>query len=284
MSIVWVVLLLLLCLTLGIYLSITSVDELERKIGTAEATEVPPTLVYIRHGHRPAYSNNKEEIASWKKHPRYQENCYDEPLTEKGERESLATAQELLKIIDIDQYEYIYVSPFTRTMETAKIIIDEIARLTGRRLRLRVEYGLHETPCLSLNTNKTEGEGLIDKHLRWPALRQRYSDYIDPQYHSLIADSDTTFTTPEISIKKYQDTIKHIAAHDPHAIIVGHGGQAFSLAFRTLIKDPQTLDTATLRAVQHSAQANMLNFVAIFEKSDSTSLSYTLKFGPRRII
>lgn len=259
------------------------------------------TLVYIRHGDRIEYSKDQDEIQKWKHSERHRENSFDEPLSEKGIAESSETAVKLLDMIDISQYKYIYASPFTRTIDTARIIVDTIKKLTGHELKIRVEYGLHESQSVyydpvitfkgdelvenfrtaEFNDSGDMIDNLIDEKLRYHSLLEKYGDYIDSSYKSLVSDTDTTIESPETGIPKYINTVKRITANDTHAIIVGHGGACFFLVYRYLTQVPY-VQSQVLRDMANAIGGSKgVNAVAILEKINS---EWQLKFGPTRLI
>jgi broad specificity phosphatase PhoE len=235
------------------------------------AGECDVDVIYIRHGHRPAFLPSKHpDKLAWYNSPRFRENYHDEPLTSIGIRETRRTALNLLKLINIDKFNYIYVSPFTRTMDTAVLISNTIYEKVGKRLPLRVEYGLHESPGLCASSleklQELSGDRVLDHHLSWKQLQQRYHKYLDKEYISLIPDHRTS--NPE----NYTATVKRIISEDTHPIVVGHGGAAYELFAREIEK----LNSSEYKGI-NTGTKHMLNFVALFSKNK-------LVFGPQRII
>jgi phosphohistidine phosphatase SixA len=207
-------------------------------------------LIYIRHGIRPNMQNDKSRIETWEKSKRYKENPFDEPLTKEGVEETKQTAYELLKMIDIHDYKYIYSSPMTRCIDTAKNIIDIIKKETKYEYKIRIVYDLTESIDLAYHvhavtfTNKVQdlnylikpihGANVItsiDEKLQFNNLVKKYKKYIDSDYKS----NNHVDIDPKQRIKNYTHLIDQIV--EDNSIIVGHAGDAFMILYHYIIQD-----------------------------------------------
>lgn len=215
-------------------------------------------LVYIRHGEIPSMQNDKEIIDVWKNSKRYIENHLDEPLTNNGIRESYQIGIKLLKIINIDNYKYIYSSPFEQCIMTSIQIINAIYKETGNKLKIRIEYGLHKTMRLDNKSYITfENHKIkenypdiyyknslnkyiisnIDNELFIENIIKKYGDYIDDTYTSFIPEKKyERIPRSKQSINYLIDTLHNIIQNNKYIIIVSNGGYNYMYPYYYLTK------------------------------------------------
>jgi phosphohistidine phosphatase SixA len=236
--------------------------------------------------------NDKSIIEDWKKSKRYKENPYDEPLTIKGVEETIQTAQQLLKIIDINHFKYIYSSPMTRCMETAKNIIDVIKKETGKEYKIRIVYDLTESVDLGYYAhaitfiNKVQKLNYlmkpirdddvittIDEKLKFNNLVKKYKKYIDSDYKS----TNPVDIDPKLRIKNYTHIIDQIVKDN--SIIVGHAGDPFFTLYHYIMQDKYNVKKQIQLEMKTGGIPNC-NFVTIFKKMKKWKVS----FGPERLI
>jgi broad specificity phosphatase PhoE len=158
----------------------------------------------LRHSERFAFDED-----TWTKSKRYKINKYDTPLKkETGEKIVInATNKIINNDKNIDQIDYIYCSPMTRTIQTAIFVQKQIKKKTGRFIPIRIEYGLKEMHVLlafqnmqynsktnkySFKLNKKETV-VLDSTLNKVNLNKKYKKYIDNKYKSLYSYQDTKY-------------------------------------------------------------------------------------------
>ncbi|NQY42574.1 MAG: histidine phosphatase family protein [Legionellales bacterium] len=237
-------------------------------------------LVYVRHGHRIKYSSDKKEKEEFKKSSRFKQNPFDEPLTNKGIDETIQTAKELVKKIDISKYNYIYSSPMTRCVHTAQLLSNEIFSSTGKKLQIRIEYGLTERLImyglflptftkdkLTINyigpfENDRFYDSPIDSLLYFDSLVKFYPE-IDTSYKSLIS-ADIILKTPHDAANMITSTIKKIVNEDENILIVGHGGGPYIYMHYYLTQEKGNLEKE-MKIFMESGGGDSTNFVSIFQ-------------------
>lgn len=262
-------------------------------------------IIYIRHGERPSMQYDIDIIDKWKKSKRYKENYLDEPLTDKGIKESFQTGINLLKLIDIKNYDYIYSSPLERCMDTSVQIIDAIKKQTGKKLKIRIEYGLHETTRLdgksyiifdntkikqyfpdiyynnSLNKYITH---VIDEKLYFKNLVKKYGKYIDENYYSFVSENEYKIIPKAIpSVKYLADTLENITKKNKYILIVSHGGHNYVHSYYYLTKE--IFDEEKYNNLFNSGYPDKLNFISIFRNySHNNKKRWRCILEPMRII
>lgn len=99
------------------------------------------SIYLVRHSVRQAAVDAK----NWVESTRFTENIYDDPITSAGVELAKDKALKLLEEdLPVDTIDYIYCSPMTRCIETALVMSLTIEAKTGKKLPIRVEYGLRE--------------------------------------------------------------------------------------------------------------------------------------------
>ncbi len=254
-------------------------------------------LIYIRHGHRISYSDNKQERENYKKTTRHKENPFDEPLTEKGRKEIKQTVIKLLDKIDINKYNYIYSSPMSRCLDTSQIIFDEIYKKTGKKLKIRIEYGLAESSRFyrlfipnfskeSFTINYTgeyyDGvifDSVIDKELYFSNIIKRYQN-IDPNYISYTSDKEI-FQHPDDVIHSLIGTVKRITNENENILIVGHGAGPYLHTHLYLTQEKHN-SIKQIKLVIESGGSKTTSFVSIFRKKPKKIWENI--FSPKKLI
>ena len=184
--------------------------------------------IYItRHGEK-LYSTSDGDI-KWKKSNRYKSNIWDVPLTNKGKYQSSLVGDELINIGFSKEMKYIYSSPMTRCIETAI----EIAKKVGKKIR--IEYGFAESLLGNVgfkgddvvNTYKyTMNDGkkyynTIDRELCPDKLIEKYGEYLDKDYKSVIKHDDLGQLDEFNYVKRMFKSLKNVKKDN--CLIVAHG-------------------------------------------------------------
>lgn len=241
-------------------------------------------LIYIRHGERPSMQYDNDIINKWKNSKRYKKNYLDEPLTDKGIIESFQTGINLVKLINIKNYDYIYSSPLERCMDTSIQIINAIKKQTGKELKIRIEYGLHETirldnksyiifdsdkikqyyPDIYYNSSQNKYIiNIIDEELHFKNLIKKYGKYVDVNYNSFVSENKyKTIPKAILSIKYLINTLQNIIENNKYIIIVSHGGYNFVHSYYYLTRE--IFDEEKYNNFLESGYPDKLNFVSIF--------------------
>jgi hypothetical protein len=256
------------------------------------------SLTYIRHGERPAFTKDINEINMWENSERYQENSLDEPLTRLGKKESYLTGVRLCDILDFETNDVcIYSSPMTRCIQTSIAIIEAIKRTTGKKLKLRIEYGLCERTslfylnCLSfsgtsiinnddIDPNILINNNTIDKKLMFDYLKNEYADYIDPTYKSYVSDTDINTERPIVAVIEFVETIKRITNENNNSIVVCHNSNPYIYTHYYLTQEKYNIPKL-IRLYKKLDGHKSLNFVSIFNKKND---KWTIILDPQRII
>jgi len=254
------------------------------------------TLVYVRHGERPAFTDSQKEIHKWKTSLRYKENKLDEPLTRRGKYESYLTGIELSKM-KLRNIDYIYSSPMTRCIETSIAIIEAIKRTTGKILKIRIEYALCERESLfslnylsfsentiiaheRINPNIIIHNNVIDKELLRDNLIYKYSEYVDSTYESFVKDIDINKERPIIALLNYINVIEKITSENNNAMIVCHSGNPYVYLRYYLTK--QRFNPSDLLDLYDKLDGKKsLNFVSVFTKRRN---KWTCKLEPTKLV
>ncbi|NQY42290.1 MAG: histidine phosphatase family protein [Legionellales bacterium] len=266
--------------------------------GLAYSQQISQELVYIRHGDKIRYSKDKKEKEAFKKSFRFKQNPFDEPLTYKGINETKQTAKELLQKIDISKYNYIYSSPMTRCIHTAQILSNEIFSITGKKLQIRIEYGLTERVIMygfflptftkdQLTIDYYLGpfkdgkfyESPIDKILYFDNLIKLYPE-IDASYKSLISE-DIILKTPYEAANMLTSTINRIVDENENILIVGHGAGPYIYTHYYLTQANSELQEK-YKIFKATGGADSTNFVSIFHKLKGKD--WVNVFSPRRLV
>lgn len=95
-------------------------------------------LVLLRHSER----LDRTDEGTWRRSRRYKENSRDTPITRNGLKIAAAASRAIIK--EFKKIDYLYCSPLTRCVQTCKVVQQEIRRLTGHLLPIRIDYGLVE--------------------------------------------------------------------------------------------------------------------------------------------
>ena len=191
-------------------------------------------LWVMRHSYKLSYEPEK-----WKKHPRFKENPYDEPLTPFGMKLATKAGQMLIKKskdLKAGKIKYIYCSPFTRCIQTAIQVIREIKKELKQELKIIVVYGLGESiiqrPTIVFNGNKIKfvepktakrlgsrkrRKTTLDKKMNPANLEKRFKGYIS----GVIAKYYAIETWEEESERMFK-AIKAVGDQKSSSIIVGH--------------------------------------------------------------
>ncbi len=253
-------------------------------------------LVYIRHGHRIKYSSDKKEKEAFRKSSRFKQNPFDEPLTIKGIKETKQTAKELIKKIDVSKYNYIYSSPMSRCVHTAKIFLNEIFKMTGKKLQIRIEYGLTERLLmygqflptftkdkLTINyigpfENGVFYDSPIDSVLYFDSLIKLYPE-IDSAYRSIISE-DIILKTPYDAANMLTSTVKRLINENKNILIVGHGGGPYIYMHYYLTQEKDDLQKE-MKIFMGTGGGDSTNFVSIFHKSKENG--WVNVFNPKKL-
>ncbi len=279
---------LLLCLVMTAFVSLTC---------SASPQQVSQELVYVRHGHRISYSQNKKIKENYRKTTRHKENPFDEPLTQKGKEEIKQTVIKLLEKIDINKYDYIYSSPMTRCLDTSQIISNEIYKITGRKLKIRVEYGLAESSIyyrlfipnfskenLTINYPGEYYDGaifdsVIDKKLYFENIIKRYKD-IDKNYISYTTDNKIHKDADDV-VRSLVGTIKRITGENGNILISGHGAGPYLHTHLYLTQEKYS-PVKQIKLSISSSGSKTTSFVSIFRKKPKQDWENI--FPPKRLI
>ena len=187
------------------------------------------------------HSKKMNEI-EFKKTDRYKDNKFD-TLLEKGSKSIAINTIKNICNIDksIKSIQYIYSSPFTRTLETA-IIFQNYLKKYNENIKIRIEYGLEE-----INANKyiqnlykyrvvKNGKIMIkdkkdviytDKTMKLNELIKKYGNIFDTTYKSKILYKDVKYLytnfidnwNDKIKTMKYIDNLEKKNSY----LIVSHG-------------------------------------------------------------
>lgn len=263
-------------------------------------------LVYIRHGEIPSMQNKEELINVWKNSQRYMDNYMDEPLTDKGLQDSFQVGKRLLQIIDIDNYKYIYSSPFEQCIMTSIQIINAINKETGKKLKIRIEYGLHKTLRLDNKSYITFDNGkmkenypdiyykksqnkyitsIIDDVLYFDNLIKKYGEYIDKSYVSFVSEKKyEKIPKSKQSISYLIDTLQNIIKNNKYIMIVSNGGYNYIYPYYYLTKNPFD-ERKYFDLFNRSSCPYFSNFVSLFKKkTKSKSNKWKCLIKPTNIL
>lgn len=249
-------------------------------------------LVYIRHGHRITMLPDND----WESHPRYLENSRDDPLSDKGIMESFKTGVKLAKLINVNIYQFIYCSPFQRCINTAIQVANGILKKTGKKLKLRIEYGLQtlriRDVSATFENNKIHlhyldisqnNDVAIDNELTFNSLVQKYGEYIDDSYHSTVSEKKYYKKLGSKKRIKYLiRTMKNIVQNDKHSIIVSHGGINYVYPYYYLTKDSFD-EKRYIDFRKETDNAILTNFVSVFKKKEHKK-RWKCVLEPKRIV
>jgi len=191
-------------------------------------------LWVIRHSYKLSYEPEK-----WKKHPRYKENPFDEPLTDFGMALATEAGANLIKKskdLKAGKITYIYCSPFTRCIQTAIQIIKEVKKVLKLDLKIIVVYGLGESiikrPTISFQGSKIKPinpvsvshrgskkkwKSILDKKMSPANLKKRFKGYVT----GVIAKPYGIETWREESERMFK-AIKAVGDQKSSGIILGH--------------------------------------------------------------
>lgn len=198
----------------------------KKKKRVKEKAEETNAIWIIRHLHR----LDRDEPDSWKKHPRYNQNFLDTPLTEFGRKAAQKAGQEIVdntpnprKII------YVYTSPFTRCIETSLEIAKTISNATGKLVQLRIEYGLSESVAIHLEFLKVIDQSLfidrvpiLDFKLSSTQIAKDYYPYIDTKYKSLYKKADIVLETVKDSAERIVKVMNYLTNNHKNMVICSH--------------------------------------------------------------
>lgn len=218
-------------------------------------------FVYMRHGSRLL----AEDRDAWLASDRYKENPFDDPLTDLGRSETLETIRQLLDVSDLNKLDYIYASPYSRTMETAQIVSDFTATM-GKRLLIRIEYGLREN--LNLYGNKGKD---MDEALSPQSAAELYS--IDQNYRPYISYEQSCLPrSKECAHLCLRRSVNYILSKSKNPFVIAHGGEVFVTVHQCL--------TNTNAPEWDVSGSTSFNFVAIYYKTDRWRICLT----PTRLV
>jgi broad specificity phosphatase PhoE len=180
----------------------------------------------IRHLHR----LDRDEPDSWKKHPRYNQNFLDTPLTEFGRKAGQKAGQEIVDSTpNPRKILYVYTSPFTRCIETSLEIAKSISNNTGKLVQLRIEYGLSESVAIHLEFLKVIDQSLfidrvplLDFKLSVTQIAKDYYPYIDTKYKSLYKKADVVLETVKDSAERIVKVMNYLTNNHKNMVICTH--------------------------------------------------------------
>lgn len=199
-------------------------------------------LWVVRHGHKLSYNPTK-----WLKSGRFQENPFDDPLSDLGKLTTSKCGGELLKRSH-SKILKIYCSPFTRCMQTAVNIIKSSGWFD---MRIVVDYDLAESitardtvvfednkmklvrpTSVPYSGTKKNWKSTIDKKMMPGHLRKRFGAYIDTY-----EGTPPGIETSEQESKRMFKAVKKIAKLPGSKIIVGHA-HTLDIAYNYLSGKP----------------------------------------------
>lgn len=210
----------------------------------------------FRHSHKLSYYPEK-----WKKHARFKENPFDEPLTPFGMQ--LATRcgkfiSEKSKALREGRIKFIYCSPFTRCMQTAIQIIKVVKKTLNHNLKIVVVYDLGESllgrDTVSIKNGKikltkakyatfygSRGKwtSTVDKKMEPAGLEKRFGEYIEGCVYSKLGIENWGDES-----KRMFKAIKAISNKTESSIIVGHA-HTLDLAFNYFANPSEPLTSYT---------------------------------------
>ncbi|AYV85486.1 MAG: histidine phosphatase superfamily branch 1 [Satyrvirus sp.] len=259
--------------------------------------------VYIRHGERPSQQKNQEIKDKWKESKRFKQNHLDEPLTEKGLEESYKTGVNLLKHINIDNFDYIYSSPWTRCIQTSIQILKAIENETGKKLKIRVEYGLAEPmlcyllfylpeingdeiasdifPKYIVRNNAKEIVDLMDNKLHYSKLLKKYSNFLDQSHKPLFTENDVNNSNLKKEWQMQLSTARMISEQPKSSIVVSHANK-YCLYHQYYLLGINKLDPLeACKLMDGTDGPTSVNFVMIYQQNDN---KWEKILSPQRII
>lgn len=78
-------------------------------------------------------------------------NKYDVPLTKNGMKIAISAIKDIINVDDLKGIKFIYCSPFTRCMQTAKFIQNYLETSQNIHTQIRIENGLSEVSVYKFN-------------------------------------------------------------------------------------------------------------------------------------
>lgn len=198
--------------------SVMVTEEIIEQEPEEEKKDKKPTTVFIvRHGER--IDHIDEKWVKMAKRP------FDPGLSTRGMEQAREVGEKLKR--DGETIDYIYSSPFQRTLETAT----EIAKVLG--LRIRLEHGIAESIRVESVKKWEEKEGRT-----WPHLRLLSEEEIKVMFPlvDFIHKSVVQTTYPETEEQLYQRIVKIVnnlpKTHEGQTILlVSHQAPVEYLAF-----------------------------------------------------
>lgn len=282
----------------------TKYQNTKMNLNGGESNTFVKQYVYIRHGERPSLQKDQEIKEKWKNSQRYEENNRDEPLTEKGFKDSYETGVKLLDQIDINNFDYIYSSPWTRCVQTSIQILQAIKDNTNKTLKIRIEYGLAEQslsfslfylpeisngkivgdtfPNYIARNDKREIVPLMDEKLHYSNLLKIYSEYLDLNHKPLFSETDVNNCNVKKEWQMQLSIAKMITKQPKSYIIVSHGtNQAlYPQCYLLNIKEPNVEQAIEL--MNGTEGPTNVNFVMIYQLGNDKKWKRIL--SPQRII
>jgi hypothetical protein len=259
-------------------------------------------FIYIRHGQRPGTQNDESIRNAWESSDRFKVNHFDEPLTDVGLNESYQTGKNLLNhIVKLENFAYVYASPYTRCIQTAIQIAKGFKDAGGKDLKIRVEYGLAENINYGQGyLPKIEGgaitedfypkyfykdrEGNVKYHpfddlLSYENHKLNYPEYLDLEYNPLFGIEDINDCNMKKEFEMQIKTAKRIIDSPESGIMVSHGWMQSFYPQYVLLNRHHISPIEVDNLLQGSTE---LNFVVIYNQSRDGLWERTL--SPQRII
>jgi phosphohistidine phosphatase SixA len=259
-------------------------------------------FIYIRHGQRPGTQNDQAIKDAWESSERFKVNHFDEPLTELGLQESYETGKNLINHIqDPNTFAYLYSSPYTRCIQTAIQIAKGFKEVSGKELKIRVEYGLAENinygkeylPKID-NGEITEyiyhdfffkdRDGNIkynpfDDYLSYESHKKNFVNHLDLSHEPLFGIDDINKCNIKKEFMMQIKTAKRIVDAPESGIVVSHGWMQSFYSQYVLLNRNHISPVEVDALLQGSTE---LNFVVIYNQNQDGTWERSLK--PQRII
>ena len=259
-------------------------------------------FIYIRHGQRPGTQNDQAIKDAWESSERFKVNHFDEPLTEKGLQESYETGKKLINHIqDPNTFAYLYSSPYTRCIQTAIQIAKGFKEVSGKELKIRVEYGLAENINYGQGyLPKIDGGAIsedffpsyfykdilgnvkhnpFDDHLSYESHKLNYPEHLDLHHQPLFGLEDINNCNLKKEFQMQIQTAKRIIDAPESGIVVSHGWMQSFYSQYVLLNRNHISPVEVDALLQGSTE---LNFVVIYNQNPDATWERSLK--PQRII
>jgi broad specificity phosphatase PhoE len=251
-------------------------------------------LLYFRHGER----LDHVDVDEWVNSDRFAKNQLDVPLSQNGLKQSKRVGKYVGQNYNINDFDYVYCSSKTRCIETAIQMIKQIEEDKGKRIKIRIEYGLTESPSIfrflypyhfvdgeikyhdfdefhkQYNKKYLKVDSIFDDEMEIENIKTRFDGYIDEDYISLVESKDISIVDFHKTVKNLTKTIKQITENDDHCIIVAHGGDWAEVvhSYLTKIKFENNRDFKEL--FDKLREENNFNFMIDFEFDKNWNVVY----------